>query len=232
MKRLSLCSAALLTLLSACHPDETTIDTTGVEPPASWNSIPESHPSGRIHGVDFEMRSARIRITDKPDRKWVTIILSAAASEEPCGPLEPKNAPSVWIRIPGPPGKALAVQEMTRAASEDDTWSVHYQVPRDDSPWIGRSHAAALFAIRRTVAGFGIDAELAACFADGMESCVSGTFTARSCPSPVSPDVRKIDPAPRMPDSPSPTASASVSTSASSSSQAETPPAPASSSPR
>jgi hypothetical protein len=196
--------------LGGCRADESQVDTAGIEPPTSWNSIPDGTPSGRLHGIDFEMKDARYYINDQPGRQWVTISLSASTAEEPCAAREPIKAPSVWIRLPGQAQQALAVRELTRAADADEGWSVHYQVPQDDAPWIGRGKGAALFAIRRFVPGFGIEGELAVCFADGMGSCVSGSFSARRCPNPVSPDVRQLDPAPPLPPRPKPVVSSSA----------------------
>jgi len=223
MKHLSAWMVMSALAVAGCRADETKVDTDGIEPPASWNAIPDGNPKGRIHSADFEAKDARLYIKDQPGRRWVTISLSAATAAEPCGAREPSDAPSVWIRLPGKVGEALAVRELTRAAAdaEQPAWEVHYQLPQEGAPWIGHGHAAARFAIRRYVPGFGIDGELAVCFADGLGSCVMGSFKARECPNPLSPDVREIAPAAPMPARP--TASASASASAPASASASTP---------
>ena len=198
-------AGALLACLLACQPDPKP-EATGVEPPATWMSIPESMPAGLVHGLDFRANDARLIVNDQPGRQWVTISLSASRAAEPCAPRESDREPSVWIRLPGTVDDALAVRELERKADEKAGWTVHYQA-LEDGRWVGNSRASAIFAIRRSSPGFGIDGELAVCWADGKSSCVSGTFSARQCVSSTSAEVREMAPAPSMPQKPRPAAS-------------------------
>ncbi len=185
---------AACSLLSAwqagCDPQPPTPRETVAPPRAAAEAIIEAPLSGTLRGHPFEVGDMRYTVFREPGRERVDIKLSAARSSQPCGPLEPPDAPSVWLRLGGTtelkPGEHRCDPKAEQGALE-----VHYQL-QQSGRWAGNGDSAALVVIGRVQAGVRVDGALAACFADGQKSCVEGSFAASYCPDPVEPPLRKL----------------------------------------
>ncbi|MBI4702680.1 MAG: hypothetical protein HY744_16280 [Deltaproteobacteria bacterium] len=185
--------------LAACDepaPSSPPLEAVAVAPPCtSAEAIPDAPVAGTLRGVPFAARDMRYEIVRRPGGKGggperVDIKLSAAPASAPCGP-RAADAPSVWIRLEG---VRLAPQELRRRADgEQASWSVHYQA-REQGRWVGNGSGAALLVLRAVRPDYLVEGDLAVCFADGMGSCVSGSFSARYCPDPAEPVLRKLGP--------------------------------------
>jgi hypothetical protein len=157
----------------------------------SAGAIPDGPVTGRIRTLPFKAKDMRYWIDRRQGREKVDIKLSAGSATEPCGPRKPENSTSVWIRLPS--HQSLKIGERRRSAQQQTAWSVHYQT-KQEGYWLGNGNAAALLLIRSVRPDFRIEGDLAACFADGHDSCVAGSFTARYCPDPLDPGIRDLGP--------------------------------------
>ncbi len=183
---------ALPSLTAAgCQSDPPAQQSKLTPPHNSASAIPAGAVAGRIRKVPFKANDMRYFVDRRPGHEKVDIKLSAASAAHPCGPREPTDATSVWIRLPS--RQSLRPGELRRTAQQPTAWSVHYQT-KHDGYWRGNGDAAALLVIRSVRPDFRIDGELAACFADGRDSCVAGSFSARYCPDPLDPGIRDLGP--------------------------------------
>ncbi len=187
-------AAVLFSATPGCSRDVTSTSS-DVEPEfVSANAIPRGKPAGRIAQRAFATQDALYYVNLQPGRESVTVRFSEA--EEPCHPRSPQDdAASVWIRLPGSID-TLQAGERRRASGDRGGWSVHYQL-KEGRRWIGRSDAAALLVITEVRTQFSLEGALSACFGDDLNSCVSGSFVARYCANPLSPDLRQLGVSPQ-----------------------------------
>ena len=125
----------------------------------------------------------------------------AGTAETPCGPISPPRAASVWLRLDGP-GAIEAGDVTLHARAAEPTpegWSLHYQV-FDGDAWVGAGDGAAVLSLGGVLADGRASGGIAACFADDVKSCVSGSFVAASCPPGIDQPVRGRLPAEVMRD--------------------------------
>ena len=176
--------------LASCRADTKAPAQKTADPPVSTSSaIPDAPVSGTIHGAPFVARDMRYVVDDRVGYAHVDIELSPGKSDEACGPIEPKRQTSVWLRLDG---KHEITPTELRLGPDDD-WTVHYQVfeqDRSGGHWVGLAAKTALFVLRGVSADGHLSGGLAVCFGDESNSCVSGSFDAKSCPPRIDQPVR------------------------------------------
>lgn len=192
-----LLAIATLGLLAGCRPESRADPHRAVAPPVdSPSAIPAAPISGTIRGAPFVARDARYVIDRRIGYAHTDIKLSAGKADLPCGPILPANASSIWLRLDGA-GK-IESQDM-RIAEDAGAWSVHYQV-FDGAHWVGVSDASAVLSMHEPGPDGRIQGGLAVCFSDDAKSCVSGSFTAESCPTSIDQPVRGAQPPETIPE--------------------------------
>jgi hypothetical protein len=180
--------AAMLVTLGACRAEmRAGADKAPPPPVGSPKAIPDAPVSGKIHGAPFVLRDARYVVDRRVGYEHTDIQLSAGKAESPCAPIEPANAPSVWLRLAGP--ERLQAQELSLGGDANGAWSVHYQVV-DDEMWRGVGEGNALVSLLDPSPDGRLAGGLAVCFADDSRSCVMGSFNATSCPQRIDEPVR------------------------------------------
>jgi hypothetical protein len=199
--RVVLFAAALV----ACRADTKAPAQKAADPPVSTPSaIADAPVSGTIHGAPFVARDMRYVVDDRVGYAHVDIELSPGKSDEACGPLEPKRQTSVWLRLDGKheiSAKELRLGHDTEGSPDDD-WTVHYQVfeqDRSGGHWMGLAAKTALLVLRGVSADGHLSGGLAVCFGDESNSCISGSFDAKSCPSRIDQPVRGTPPPESVP---------------------------------
>lgn len=170
---------------------------TAVEPPhRSVATIPAAPVQGKLRGETFTFGDARYEIDRRRGYEAVDIKLTAASAERPCGPLEPADAPRIWLRRQG--AQPVSARELQISQGEPGPWELHYQIKREGL-WRGSGDAAALVRLRPAEAGTTLRGELSVCFGDGHGSCVAGSFEARLCPIRLDLPVRGSEPVEQLP---------------------------------
>jgi hypothetical protein len=187
---------ALAALLVACRADTKAPVQKDTDPPVStFNAIPAAPVSGTLHGSPFVARDMRFVVDDRVAYSHIDIKLSAGKSEDKCGKITPDRPASVWLRLDG---KHELLPKELRLGPETDknpeeSWSVHYQVFEEDvsgGHWVGLTAKRALLVLRGVSPDGHLSGELAVCFGDESNSCVSGSFDALSCPPVIDQPVR------------------------------------------
>jgi len=193
-------SAALAlgsSLLGGCAevPPEPSKD---IEPQfASPDSIPDGPVNGTLDNKPFSAQDSRFYVDRREGYEKLDIKLSATEVEDHCGTLRYAQAPMVWIRRRGV--EPLEPGTYNIKPGDDSPWQVHYQV-KDGDYWVGNGDAAAILVIRSASLRQIVVGDLSVCFADGKQSCVSGTFMAHYCPISVDLPVRGADSVEKLPD--------------------------------
>jgi hypothetical protein len=187
-------SSRLLTLLwlcatwlasTACNPPPTS----GPHPLAARAAtkkladVPTTSLAGTLRGKPFKLADARVRIETRAGRERVDVYLSETPIER-CGLPLARHGRRVWLRLPGQP--VLDGAELRVEAGKPGPFEPHYEVELDDK-WLGHGGGAALLSLKAE--GFGRYAgQLWACFDDGLDSCVAGSFQAAACRSELDVD--------------------------------------------
>lgn len=153
----------------------------------SATTIPGGAIMGKLRKQPFTVSDARYYIDHRMGYEKVTIYLSAGKAERACEPVAPDKAPSLWLRRKGNGG--IPNGEERLVAGQPSEWELHYQV-HEHEKWVGNGDASALVVLAPDAAGNRIKGSLSACFADGLESCVSGSFVAEMCPIVIDAQVR------------------------------------------
>jgi len=149
----------------------------------SIDGIPSGAVSGSLAGEDFTVAEARYRVENFAGRERVDLLLSDTALRR-CGLPIVREGRMVWLRFDGvtelPTGEARV-----STGAEAPTFSIHYeQRQTDERRYVGQEGGDALVAFDEATLGH-ITGKLFACFGDGQESCVKGSFTATPCFSRV-----------------------------------------------
>jgi len=187
----------LVPVLDGCNAEPPAPSGEKVRPPhESADAIPGSAVQGTIRGRAFEARDARLLVDARPGYEQVEIALSAASSSTPCGRLDDPAAPRIWLRRKG--AEPVAMGEVRLSQGTEQGWEVHYQLEQGGT-WVGNGDAAAILRLRPADGGAGLVGELAACFADGMHSCVAGRFAALRCPLSIDLPLRGTEPPEQLP---------------------------------
>jgi len=154
-------------------------------------AIASTEVQGRVRSAPFVARDARYLVDRRPGREHIDILLSDAKAQEACGPLSPAEPPRIWLRYAaaGP----LPASELTISPGAPSAWEVHYQL-RSEGRWVSSREAAAIGKVVLADAGRTLTGALSVCFADGLQSCVSGSFVAIDCPSEIDKPVRGAEP--------------------------------------
>ena len=178
---------AALGALTSCRDEVLRPSPHPVEPPvASPSAIPDAPVNGTVHGAQFVVRDARYVVDRRVGFAHTDIKLSAGKSENPCGPIAPAHATSVWLRLDGEP--QLGSKDFKIAPGDQGGWSVHYQA--FDEAWMGVGEGAAVVTLREPGPDGRLSGGIAVCFVDDKKSCVSGSFEALSCPPTIDQPVR------------------------------------------
>jgi hypothetical protein len=189
--------ALLVSGLGACTAEPPTPAGEKVRPPyPSADAIPGTAVRGTIRGRAFEARDVRLLVDARPGYEQVQIALSAASSRAPCGKLDEPDPPRIWLRRKG--AEPVAPGETELSPGTEQAWELHYQL-RQDGAWVGSGDAAAILRLRPTDGGAGLLGDLAACFADGTNSCVAGRFEALRCPISIDMPLRGNEPPEQLP---------------------------------
>lgn len=197
-KSICIQAAQLLPIVSALactKPEESAI----VEPkpaPASEKEVTSATLGGTLVGSPFSIQSARYAYEHRHGFEKVDISLSLAASDGPCGELDPANASSIWIRRAGP--ESLKPETVRLSPKDEGPWQVNYQV-HDEHGWHGNGEASALIVIREVGKDLKLSGSLWACFADATGSCVEGRFVAEQCAIRLDAPVRGSETMERLP---------------------------------
>ena len=154
-------------------------------------AIPSTEVQGRVRSTPFVARDARYVVDRRPGYEHIDILLSDAKAQGPCGPLSPAEPPRIWLRYLGP--GPLPSGEFAITAGAPSPWEAHYQL-RSDGRWVGSRDAAVVGRVAVADAGRTLSGALSVCFADGSDSCVSGSFVAMDCPSEIDQPVRGAEP--------------------------------------
>ncbi|MFO0757719.1 MAG: hypothetical protein U0359_14575 [Byssovorax sp.] len=198
MNRATLLLPALAALLFSCKPEAHVTHRDAIEPPvAAADAIPDAPVNGSIRGVPFTIRDARYIADHREGYARVDIKLSAGKAEASCDDVKPNDSTSVWLRLEGK--DELVSQNIELRPGKESPWSVHYQV-KADGEWIGNGDGSAVIALHAAGADGKLSGGIAVCFADGMKSCVSGSFDAEPCPSRIDAPVRGAQPPEAIPE--------------------------------
>ena len=165
-------------------------------PVDSADDIPKTPVTGTIRGQSFEARDVRLVRDQRSQYEHTDLLLSAASAETPCGKLDPADPVRVWLRRSGP--GPLQPGEVRIGPQNEQPWEIHYQL-RQEGTWVGVGEAVALLRLHLSDADAGLGGEIAACFADGMGSCVAGSFVATACPSTIDLPLRGNEPVEQLP---------------------------------
>lgn len=155
--------------------------------PTSADAIPAGPVAGKIAGRPFALKAARYSMDTRPGHEQVDVVVTEGATGDPCGDLGPAHATSVWLRWRGvglPPAGTTRI-----SPGEPGPWQVHYE-RWADGRWVGNGHASALIALRAPRVDRQLEGDVSACFGDGADSCVAGSFVARDCPIRIDAPVR------------------------------------------
>jgi len=158
-------------------------------PPRSVDSIPTGPVSGKLGGVPFELKNAHY-VVQRRERPHLDIRLSPEGGDHPCSDIVDTSQPSLWLRQA--PKTDIQPGEHRLVPGQAGTWEVHYQV-KENGRWRGSGRASALLAVRKLGPDLRIHGDLWACFADGQNSCVSGSFVAHYCESATHAPLRSVD---------------------------------------
>lgn len=197
MRATTVTFALALLALSACRDELHAVPRKAVDPPVSANAIPDAPVSGNIGGAPFQLRDARYVIDRRLGYAHTDIKLSAGKSENPCGPLAPSTATSIWLRLEGP-GR-IETKELRLGPDAKDTWTVNYQIFSGDR-WVGVGDGSAVLSIREPGADGRLQGGIGVCFDDDKKSCVSGSFDAVACPPNIDQPVRGAIPPETVPE--------------------------------
>jgi hypothetical protein len=156
-------------------------------PPDSPDAIPEGPLGGQLRGHEFTHQVGTYLIDRRPGHEHFDIQLSEAGSDDPCDRRRRAHGSSVWIRRRGADAIEAATVRLLPGAESD--WEVHYQVRAHDE-WAGSGDASALLVVHDPDPDLVVRGELWACFADGRESCVSGSFAAKHCTLSIDAPIR------------------------------------------
>jgi hypothetical protein len=190
--------AALALLLGACRPEPHAGQHAPVEPPVdNPQSIPDAPLNGTIRGVPFTMRSARYVADHREGYLHTDVLLSAGKAAGACEPLAPADAPSIWLRLEGK--DEVVSENFVLRPGKESPWSIHYQM-KSDGEWIGNTDGSAVVALHAAGPDGKLSGGIAVCFADGMKSCVTGSFDAEPCPIRIDAPVRGAQPPEAIPE--------------------------------
>jgi hypothetical protein len=147
------------------------VPTGNVLPPhKTADSIPNGPVQGKVDGQPFAAVEARYIVDRRQGYEHTDIQLIAGKAKQPCGAVEPADAPRIWIRQGD--GSRIAPGEVRLSPGREGALSVHYDAKLD---------------VR---ADGVIEGSIAVCFDDAPKSCASGTFAARHCPIEIDAPVR------------------------------------------
>jgi hypothetical protein len=200
-------TAGLAALLLACRQPTKAPPQKAADPPVSSpDSIPDAPVSGTIHGEPFVARDMRYVVDDRIGYEHVDIELSTGKSDGVCGAIKPERPTSVWLRLDGKhvDGSAEGGTSQPIKIDPRDTksWSVHYQVFLPDvsgGHWQGITAKKSLLVLRGPSPDGHLSGGVAVCFGDEQNSCVSGSFDAKSCPPRIDQPVRGTPPPEAIP---------------------------------
>jgi hypothetical protein len=154
--------------------------------------IPATTVSGKVHGREFKLVDARVRVETMRGRERVDVLLSDSSIKR-CGLPLATHDRRVWLRWQGKPvldGTPVRVEvgreSSKRPNGSASPLSAHYET-LVDGQWLGHGGGAALLSLRDE--GFGkYKGAVWVCFDDAEHSCVSGQFEARACRSELDVD--------------------------------------------
>jgi hypothetical protein len=149
----------------------------------SLDAIPATPVSGTLAGEDFTVVEARYRVETFPGRERVDLLLSDKPMRR-CGLPIVRDGRIAFLRFNGvttlPSGEArLSVDDQA------PSFSIHYEGrPEGDRVYSGRDGGDALVSFGAPELGR-VPGKLFACFGDGHDSCIKGSFVATPCFSRV-----------------------------------------------
>jgi hypothetical protein len=142
-------------------------------------AVSSSPVTGTVAGQDFTVVEARYRIDTFPGRERVDLLLSSAPIRR-CGVPVVRDGNMVWLRFEGV--TELPQQEQRVSAdSAEPAFGLHYEILGEtERRYEGRQGGDALVTFGTPELGH-IAGKIFACFGDGLDSCVKGSFVATPC---------------------------------------------------
>lgn len=138
--------------------------------------------SGNVRGKPFRAADVRVRVETMLGRERVDLLVSSERLDH-CGLSTKTHGTRVWVRWKGTvpmDGRPLRVEPGQHGAM-----SVHYE-EMEDGRWVAHGGGAALVSLTKTFGRY--SGRVWICFDDGLDSCVTGTFSGIECRSELDVD--------------------------------------------